>query len=52
MSRDSNGNYSLPVGNPVVTLTVISSSWANTTMSDLATAMTASLDRSGNGGSI
>lgn len=36
MPRDGSGNYSLPVGNPVVTNTVISSTWANTTMSDIA----------------
>lgn len=49
MPRDSNGDYSLPAGNPVVTLTVISSTWANTTMSDISTALTGSLDRSGQG---
>lgn len=49
MPRAADGTYSLPAGNPVTTLTVISSAWANTTMSDLSTAMTASLDRSGNG---
>lgn len=49
MPRDSNGNYSLPAGNPVTTLSVISSTWANTTLSDLSTAMTGSLDRSGQG---
>lgn len=49
MPRNSSGIYSLPGGNPVVTLTVISSAWANTTMSDLSTAMTDSLDRSGFG---
>lgn len=47
MPRDVNGNYTLPAGNPVVTNTVISSTWANTTLSDLATAMTNSLDRTG-----
>lgn len=52
MPRDSNGNYTLPAGNPVVTLTTITSSWANTTLADLATAMTDSLDRSGAGGMI
>jgi hypothetical protein len=50
MSRDSAGTYTLPAGNPVVTSTVIASSWANTTLSDLATAMTDSLSRSGLGG--
>lgn len=50
MPRDSGGTYTLPAGNPVVTLTVISSTWANTTLSDLSTAMTNSLDRGGAGG--
>jgi hypothetical protein len=52
MPRDSSGNYTLPTGNPVITGTVVSSSWANTTMSDIATVLTASLDRSGNGGML
>lgn len=39
----SGGVYTLPAGNPVVTLTVISSAWANTTMADIATALTGSL---------
>lgn len=47
MPRDLTGNYTLPAGNPVVTNTVIASTWANTTLSDLATAMTNSLDRTG-----
>lgn len=48
MPRDVNGNYTLPSAyNPVITDTVISSAWANTTLSDLATAMTNSLDRTG-----
>ena len=50
MARNSSGTYSLPAGNPVVTGTVISSAWANTTLSDLATEITNSLDRSGRGG--
>lgn len=49
MPRNSGGTYSLPAGNPVVTGTTISSVWANTTLSDLATAMTDSLSRSGDG---
>jgi len=49
MSRDVNGNYTLPSGNPVVTGTVIASNWANTTLTDIATALTGSLDRNGNG---
>ena len=35
----SAGTYNLPAGNPVVTGTVIASSWANTTLSDIATAL-------------
>lgn len=50
MPRDSNGTYSLPAGNPVVTLTTISSTWANTTLDDIGTALTNSLDRAGSGG--
>ena len=50
MARDSNGVYTLPPGiNPVVGGTTISSSWANPTMTDVATAMTDSLDRNGRG---
>jgi hypothetical protein len=47
MPRDVSGNYTLPAGNPVVTGTLIASSWANTTLNDVATAMTNSLDRTG-----
>jgi hypothetical protein len=50
MSRNSSGTYSLPAGNPVVSGTVISSSWGNSTLSDIATALTDSLSRSGLGG--
>lgn len=50
MPRDSNGVYSLPGGNPVVTGTVISSAWANTTLEDVADALSDSLSRSGDGG--
>lgn len=53
MSRDSSGNYTLPVsGNPVVSGTTISSTWANGTFNDLATEMTDSLSRSGKGGML
>jgi hypothetical protein len=48
-SRNSGGTYSLPSGNPVVSGTTITSSWANTTLGDLGTEMTNSLDRSGRG---
>jgi len=38
----SNGTYSLySTGNPVVTGTTISSTWANNTLNDIATALTA-----------
>lgn len=50
MPRDSNGVYSLPAGNPVVTLTTISTVWANTTLDDIALALTNSVDRQGTGG--
>lgn len=49
MPRDSNGNYTLPAGNPVVTATPVSSTWANNTLNDVATALTGSLSRSGDG---
>jgi len=43
MARNGSGTYSLPAGNPVTTGTTISSTWANSTLSDLGTAMTASI---------
>lgn len=50
--RDGAGNYNLPAGNPVVSGQTIESIWANTTMDDIAAAMTDSLSRSGNGGML
>lgn len=50
MPRNSGGVYTLPAGNPVVTGTTISSVWANTTLSDIGTALSDSLSRSGSGG--
>lgn len=47
MSRNGSGTYILPVGNPVVTGTTISSNWANTTISDMATALTGSVAADG-----
>ena len=47
MSRNGSGTYSLPAGNPVVTNTTISSTWANTTLNDIATALTNSLAADG-----
>lgn len=52
MPRDSNGLYTLPAGNPVVSDTTISSSWANTTLADIAAEIQDSLDRSGKGGML
>jgi hypothetical protein len=49
MPRDSNGVYGLPLGNPVVSDTVIETDWANPTMGDVATELTRSLDRLGRG---
>jgi hypothetical protein len=47
MSRNGSGTYSLPAGNPVVTGTTIASNWANTTLTDIATALTGSLASDG-----
>lgn len=47
MSRDGAGTYNLPPGNPVVTETVISSTTHNTTMADVATALTQSVSKDG-----
>jgi hypothetical protein len=47
MSRNGSGTYVLPVGNPVVTGTTITSNWANTTFSDVATALTGSVAADG-----
>jgi hypothetical protein len=43
MPRNGSGIYNLPAGNPVVPGTVIQTAWANSTMSDIAAALTASL---------
>lgn len=52
MPRDSSGIYTLAAGNPVVTGTIIESNWANTTMDDIAVALTDSLSRTGSGGML
>lgn len=53
MSRNSSGIYSLPAGiNPVVTDTLITANWGNTTMEDVAAALTESLSRNGQGGML
>ena len=47
MSRNGNGTYNLPAGNPVSSGTVITSTWANTTLSDIAVALTGSVAADG-----
>ena len=47
MSRNGSGIYSLATGNPVVTGATISSTWANTTLSDIASALTTSIASDG-----
>ena len=47
MSRNGSGTYNLPAGNPVVTGTVISSTWANNTLNDIASALTGSVATDG-----
>ena len=47
MSRNGSGVYSLPAATPLVTGTTISSSWANTTLSDISTALTGSVASDG-----
>ena len=45
--RNGTGTYELPAGNPVVTGTTITSSWANATMPDLGAEITNSIPRDG-----
>jgi hypothetical protein len=47
MPRNGSGTYNLPAGNPVVGGTTIASGWANTTLSDLASALTGSVSTDG-----
>lgn len=47
MPRNGSGTYALPVGNPVVTGTTISSTWANNTLTDIANTLTGSLAADG-----
>ena len=47
MSRNGSGTFSLTSGNPVVTGTTISSTWANTTLSDIANGLTQSVSADG-----
>ena len=50
MPRNAQGQYFLPDGNPVIPGELIKAEWANSTMDDLANALTNSLDRTGAGG--
>ena len=52
MPRSNSGIYTLPGGNPVTPGDVIAAAWANTTMDDLADALTYSLSRTGAGGML
>jgi hypothetical protein len=47
MARNGSGVYSLPAGNPVTTGTTISSTWANTTLNDISSALTTSISSDG-----
>jgi hypothetical protein len=47
MSRNGSGTYSLPAGNPVVSGTTITTTWANSTLSDIASALTGSVAADG-----
>lgn len=47
MSRNGSGVYTLPAGNPVVTGTTIASSWANSTLNDVAATLTDSVAADG-----
>lgn len=47
MSRNGTGTYNLPAGNPVVTGTSISSTWSNTTLTDIANALSGSVAADG-----
>lgn len=47
MARNGSGTYTLPAGNPVITGTTISSTWANNTLTDVANALTGSIASDG-----
>lgn len=52
MPRNSQGQYTLPAGNPVAPNTTITAAWANATLADVALELANSLDRSGRGGML
>lgn len=47
MSYNGSGTFTLAAGNPVVTGTTISSTWANNTLSDIATGLTTAICKDG-----
>ena len=47
MPRNGSGTYALPAGNPVADGTLVTSAWGNTTLNDVAAAMTGSLSADG-----
>jgi hypothetical protein len=47
MSRNGSGVYSLVAGNPVVSGTTITTTWANSTLTDIASALTGSVAADG-----
>jgi len=47
MPRDGSGNYTLPVGNPVIDGSIIDVLWANPTMADIAVQLNNVLTRDG-----
>ena len=47
MSRNGSGTYNLPAGNPVVSGTTITTTWANTTFNDIASSLTGSVAADG-----
>ena len=47
MSRNGSGTYNLPAGNPVVSGTTITTTWANTTLNDIASSLTGSVAADG-----
>lgn len=52
MPRNGSSVYALPAGNPVIPGTVIATTWANTTLTDIATALTNSLSTDGSTASV
>jgi hypothetical protein len=47
MPRNLSGTYTLPSGNPVTAGTTITTTWANNTLNDIATALTQSVSKDG-----